>query len=191
MAMSAEGEDGYELWLRYRPVDDPARLARYRQAVSAVAVLGKDATAEAIRSELIRALPALLGRAVILTEQEPAGSGVVAGTADELESLGVAVPQALRDELGEEGFVIRAHESGRGAWIAISGNTQTAVLRGTFHFLRLLQTHQEIQGLDISSRPRIRHRVLAHWDNLDGSIERGYAGRSLWKWGELPERIDP
>ncbi|MEW5720733.1 MAG: alpha-glucuronidase, partial [Chloroflexota bacterium] len=42
----------------------------------------------------------------------------------------------------------------------------------------------------ISSRPRIRRRILAHWDNLDGSIERGYAGRSLWNWDALPKQID-
>jgi alpha-glucuronidase len=33
--------------------------------------------------------------------------------------------------------------------------------------------------------------MLNHWDNLDGSIERGYAGRSLWKWDELPKAVDP
>ena len=33
--------------------------------------------------------------------------------------------------------------------------------------------------------------MLNHWDNLDGSIERGYAGRSLWDWKALPETVDP
>jgi alpha-glucuronidase len=33
--------------------------------------------------------------------------------------------------------------------------------------------------------------MLNHWDNLDGSIERGYAGKSLWRWSELPDKIDP
>jgi alpha-glucuronidase len=75
-------------------------------------------------------------------------------------------------------------------YILVTANSATAVLTGTFHFLRLLQTHQDISALDITSRPRIRHRILAHWDNLDGSIERGYAGRSLWNWDELPNKID-
>jgi alpha-glucuronidase len=69
----------------------------------------------------------------------------------------------------------------------IAGNSGPAVLAGTFHFLRLLQTQQDINTLNISTCPRIRHRLLGHWDNLDGSIERGYAGRSLWNWDELPE----
>ena len=34
-------------------------------------------------------------------------------------------------------------------------------------------------------------RMLNHWDNMDGTIERGYAGRSLWQWNELPDTLDP
>ena len=58
--MNIEGEDGYELWLRYCKVDDSGRLTQYRKATSSAAVIGKSATAEIIRSELARALPALL-----------------------------------------------------------------------------------------------------------------------------------
>jgi alpha-glucuronidase len=192
--MNVRGEDGYELWLRYRQVDDPDRLAQYRQAVSSVAVLGQSATAKIIRSELARALPALLGGAVPFAGKKPADNtlvnALVVGTADELEAAGVAVPQAQRRGLGEEGFLIRSHRAGRSGQILIAGNSGPAVLVGIFHFLRLLQTHQDIRALDVSSCPQIRHRLLVHWDNIDRSIERGYAGPSLWKWDELPTSID-
>jgi len=39
--------------------------------------------------------------------------------------------------------------------------------------------------------PRLKLRLLNHWDNLDGSIERGYAGQSIFDWKRLPEGIDP
>jgi alpha-glucuronidase len=55
-----DAEAGYELWLRYRKIDNAERLAQYRQAINSAAVLGRGATAELIRSELARALPALL-----------------------------------------------------------------------------------------------------------------------------------
>jgi alpha-glucuronidase len=57
--------------------------------------------------------------------------------------------------------------------------------------LRLVQTRRDVEALDVESRPRWGRRILNHWDNLDGSIERGYAGRSLWNWEELPARVDP
>ena len=48
-----------------------------------------------------------------------------------------------------------------------------------------------MQSLNISERPDYRIRILNHWDNLDGTIERGYAGHSLWKWDELPSVVSP
>jgi len=65
------------------------------------------------------------------------------------------------------------------------------VLYGAFAFLRLIQTHQPIDALDIVESPRLRHRILDHWDNLDGTIERGYAGASLWDWPALPDATAP
>ena len=73
----------------------------------------------------------------------------------------------------------------------ITANTDVGLLYGTFHLLRLVQTGQALQALDIRSRPRIQYRLLNHWDNMDGSIERGYAGQSLWNWSELPQTVDP
>jgi alpha-glucuronidase len=185
--MDTVGEDGYELWLRYRKVENPGRLTQYREAIQSVTVLGRGATSDTIRRELARALPALLDSAVPLSDQVPAANALVVGTAEELDAVGVALPEADRRKAGEEGFLIRSHRTASGTWTLIAGNSGPAVLVGMFHFLRLLQTHQDIGSLDLSICPRIRHRVLGHWDNLDGSIERGYSGRSLWNWDELPE----
>jgi alpha-glucuronidase len=179
--MTIEGDDGYELWLRYRQVDNLDRLAQYRQAICSVTVLGESATAEIVRSELAQALPALLGHIVPFSMGEPRGHALVVGTVDELAAVGTAISQAQCDELGAEGFLIQSHRAGTSNWILVTGNARPAVLTGLFHFLRLLQAHRDIRELDIASRPRIRHRILGHWDNLNGSIERGYAGRSLWK----------
>ncbi len=184
------GEDGYELWLRYRRVDDPELLEQYRSAVGRATVLGSGVTSAIIRSELALALPGLLGNPVPIP-REPAGNVLVVGTADELAAEGVPLSDAERDRLGEEGFLIRSHQAGSNRRTLITGNSGPAVLTGVFHFLRLLQKRQDIHALDLFSRPRIRRRILTHWDNLDGTIERGYAGRSLWNWDELPAKLDP
>jgi alpha-glucuronidase len=182
-------DDGYELWLRYRKISNPERLAQYRQAISRTTVLGRGATAEIIRNELARALPAVLD-SLVLPAEEPTGNTLIVGTAGEFEAIGAPISRTEYSKLGEEGFFIRSHRAGSHNWIVIAGNSAPAVLTGTFHFLRLLQTQQDIHALDLSSRPRIRRRILNHWDNLDGSIERGYAGQSLWNWDELP-KVDP
>jgi alpha-glucuronidase len=60
-----------------------------------------------------------------------------------------------------------------------------------FHLLRLMQMHEDISRLDIHEKPAYKRRILNHWDNIDGKIERGYAGRSLWQWRDLPEILSP
>ena len=187
--MNPTGEDGYELWLRYRKVGDPERLAQYRSAIASVVVPGEGPTEAVVRNELARALPVLLDTPMPISDRT-AGNALIAGPVDELRMTGVDISPADRHALGE-GFLIRSYQDGSSRGILITGNTGPAVLTGTFHFLRLLQTQEDIDGLDIASRPLIRRRILTHWDNLDGTIERGYAGRSLWHWDGLPAKIDP
>ncbi len=87
-------------------------------------------------------------------------------------------------DAGAEGYAIRATSGGT---VQISANSDAGALYGTFALLRHLQAGRPLAGLDVTSAPRIARRLLNHWDNLDGFVERGYAGFSLWNWFELPE----
>ncbi len=169
-------------------MSDLSRLAEYRTSIGGVSVLGASATSGIIRSELEGALPALLGMPVPFAPDHPAAKALVVGTVRQLQSAGAAAPRTDTQSLGEEGFLIQADPNGG---MVITGNSDLAVLYGVFHFLRLLQTQQAIRSADITSAPRFRRRLLSHWDNLDGTVERGYAGRSLWRWNELPGILDP
>ena len=73
----------------------------------------------------------------------------------------------------------------------IAANSDVGVLYGVFAFLRELQTSKHISRLAIASAPKIQIRMLDHWDNLDRSVERGYAGKSLWEWAQLPDTLSP
>ncbi|WP_185248327.1 alpha-glucuronidase [Chryseobacterium bernardetii] len=75
--------------------------------------------------------------------------------------------------------------------IVISAGKEIGLLYGVYHILRLQQTKADLSHLNTIEKPSYDVRVLNHWDNLDGSIERGYAGRSLWKWEDLPGKISP
>lgn len=178
-------ENGYDLWLRYHKVDQPVLLAQYRAAIDSVAVLGSSYTFDIIKNEFALALPAILGKDIPFID-EPKDNSIVAATINNLKKINIDL-RIDSSKLGDEGFIIR--QSGKN--IIIAANTDVAVLTASFHFLRLLQTYQDIKNIDIQSIPRIRHRILSHWDNIDGSIERGYAGNSLWQWNELPKKIDP
>ncbi|MGQ0647221.1 MAG: alpha-glucuronidase family glycosyl hydrolase [Gemmatimonadaceae bacterium] len=180
-------EDGYELWLRYRKVSDARRLAEYRGMLTHLVIADSGATLRAARDELRRGFRGLLGRDVSPASQPRAGA-LIAGTP---RGSVVIASLGLDEELraaGAEGYVLRAMRvKGRPA-IVIAANRDVGVLYGAFALLRRLQTRSALSGLSIVSAPRIRLRMLDHWDNLDRSVERGYAGRSLWAWDSLPER---
>src|SRR5438552_11555407 len=148
---------------------------------------------QAARGELARGLNGLLGRPVPLADAPTRHGTLVVGTpANSLTIASLPLAAALR-EAGPEGFVIRAlpvRGGGRHV-IVVAANRDIGVLYGVFHLLRLLQTEESLAALDVVSAPRYSLRLLNHWDNLDGTVERGYAGASLWEWARLPDSISP
>ena len=183
-------ESGRDLWLRYPLIEDQSLREAYRRSASAVVVSTASPTGRAMAAELQRGLGGLLGVEVPRAAAPVAGA-IVAGTPGTSAIVaGLGWSQAL-ERAGDEGYLIRTTAAGGQAVTVIASRTETGALRGVFHYLRLLQTHRPVAALDIVERPRMALRLLNHWDNLDGSIERGYAGASLWRWADLPGRIDP
>lgn len=186
----ANGEDGYRLWLRYDSL--PQRMIDgYRTHVTAVVVPGTSATLEAIRTELVNGCSGLLGGPVPVAANVDRDGAVIAGTPKSSPLIAGLKWGRQLDEIGPEGFRIRSVRFGGRSVTVIASSGESGALYGTFHFLRLLQTLQRVDRLDVSQKPRLQLRMLDHWDNLDGSIERGYAGRSLWDWSVLPDQVDP
>ncbi len=183
---SARAETGYDLWLRYVRVDDPIQRAAYRRAATAIVVPRGSETGEAIAAELTRGLGGLLGIAVARVDHPRSAGAVIVGTPSTSKLVAALGWTAALAPLGHEGYVIRSTTVGGRAATVIASAGETGAMYGSFHLLRLIQTRQPIDHLDIAERPRLARRLLNHWDNLDGSIERGYAGRSLW-W---PDRTD-
>jgi alpha-glucuronidase len=109
----------------------------------------------------------------------PASSSIV-------RSLGLPL-----DGLGNEGFLIRSVAIGGRPATVIAANGDGGVLYGIFRLLRLIQTRQPLNALDVADAPQVQRRLLNHWDNLDRHVERGYAGQSLWDWQKLPGWRDP
>lgn len=81
--------------------------------------------------------------------------------------------------------------SSNGQTIAITAAREAGLLYGAYHLLRLQETGAEAENPSAEEIPSYDRRILNHWDNLDGSIERGYAGQSLWRWDELPATLSP
>lgn len=87
----------------------------------------------------------------------------------------------------KDGYQIKSN----GAKISITSAQDAGLLYGAYHLLRLQATKSNLTNINITEIPSYDIRILNHWDNLDGTIERGYAGYSLWKWDQLPTTLSP
>ena len=84
-----------------------------------------------------------------------------------------------------DGYTIKSH----GSKIVISAANDAGLLYGVYHLLRLQQMGASTASLDISEQPAYELRILNHWDNPNGTVERGFAGRSIFQYPD-PKRIN-
>ncbi|RRB03869.1 alpha-glucuronidase family glycosyl hydrolase [Larkinella rosea] len=167
-------DDGYRLWLKYDLIKDATKRAAYARSAQFIVLNSTNPVLKTAADELQTGLQGLLGKTVPIVANAGGKTG------------GILLTTSPVAELTNEGYRITGKQN-----ITITGKTDAGVLYGAFALLRHLQTRQSIDRLSLTSNPKIQLRMLNHWDNVDASIERGYAGQSLWKWYELPERIDP
>ncbi len=181
-------EDGYRLWLRYDKVDNSKLLQQYRNAISYIQFAHASPTLAAAKEEMIDGLQGLLDKKILLQNSTENGTILVVTAADSI--IYSLISRDDLDKIAKDGFVIETKKINQKNIIVIAGNTDIGALYGCFHFLRLLQTQQNIQQLSVVSAPTVQLRMLDHWDNLTRTVERGYAGMSVWNWQKLPDYID-
>ncbi|MFE9062053.1 alpha-glucuronidase family glycosyl hydrolase [Streptomyces violaceusniger] len=188
-AATLPAEDGYDLWLRYRRVEDPGQLGRYRAALGTLVWQGGGPLQRSAVEELVRGLTGLLGTRVAPRTSAPLHAALVVGTPTSSTLIRELVPAADLAELGDEGYVVRRVTRRGRDFTVVAAHADRGVLYGAFHLLRLVQTRRPLEHVDLTERPAAPLRMADHWDNDDGSIERGYAGRSFFDWEKLP-RLD-
>lgn len=176
-------EPGYEAWLRYAPLQPPA-LHEAREAVpGVVALVGDSPVLLNARAELIRGLRGMLGRIPRAESGVPKESAIVLGTFEALRQF------RLGPAPGEDGFTLRSLRDSNRALLLIAGGNERGVLYGAFALLRKIATGEPLAALSETQAPYAKVRWLNHWDNLNGTIERGYGGRSIF-WDNGAVRAD-
>ncbi|WP_432207207.1 alpha-glucuronidase family glycosyl hydrolase [Hymenobacter defluvii] len=183
----AVADDGYRLWLKYDLLPDAAQRKAYQRSLRFIATEERtNPTLQAATAELQRGLNGLLGQSVPVVGRSSGKKGGIVLRVDPNVRID-AGSGATAAALAKEGYRITTEKGN----LVVTGQRDAGVLYGAFALLRHLQTGQPLAGISLSSAPKIQYRFLNHWDNQNGTIERGYAGASIWQWYELPERLDP
>lgn len=180
-------ENGYDLWLRYIRLNNTSLLATYKKQVSPLRFSGESPTLLLAKKELLYGLESMTGTKVKAGSSIITGTGLVIARWKDLGSLQTEVSQEELTKAGQEGFILITTKTRQ---LLLTANTDIGILYGVFHLLRLVQTEQPLYPLHIVSAPKLRLRLLNHWDNLNRTVERGYAGFSIWDWHKLPGYID-
>ena len=118
--------------------------------------------------------------------EAPAGSPTISIAQGELEKYyqGSHVILRLDPSMPDnEGFVMNGNDD----QLTITARHDIGLLYGAYEALRLQATDMPVK--DEKQEPKFKLRLLNHWDNLDGSIERGYAGESIFEWFKLDEQL--
>lgn len=190
---NSHAEDGYKLWMRYEPITDVQQKKCLNTLMETIVIEGTSPTLGIIRDEIRRAAQGMLGKVPNFTNNSTANGSLIIG----MPTTGtsgifntIAVKNKL-NSLGLEGYFIDYITYKNKKYLVIGANTPFGALYGTFHLLRLLQSTKYKTWGPVVESPKIKQRMLNHWDNLDRTVERGYAGFSIWDWHKLPNYIDP
>lgn len=172
----SRAETGHEAWLRYPPIQDAAVRQQYASLPAVVVVTGDSPILLTARDELIRGVQGLLGRTLRIERTVPTSeSAIVLGEASALPAS-----LAIEGDLAPDAFWLTTREVSGHRCLVIAGANPRAVLYGTFALLRKMALHDRVDAVNERQIPYAPARWINHWDNLDGTIERGYGGRSLF-----------
>lgn len=178
LAGLSRAETGYDAWLRYPPINERAVRDLYDRLPATVVMLGTSPPLVSAQQEIVRAVQGMLGRTLRVSQAPVREDMILLGT---LESVKSAFPQLeLPNDLVQDGYWLGTVASAGHQILVVTSPNDRGVLYGAFALLRRLALHERVDQLAEESNPYAPIRWVDEWDNLDGTIERGYAGPSIF-----------
>ena len=158
------GETGHDVWLRYAQVPNV-------DVPPVIVSLSRGPVAQTAEQELIRGIRGMLGRTLRVGNSISAEPSIV-----------------LREStaLPPDGYSLKSERANGVPHIIISAANDAGLLYGAFALLRKIALSEPITSLDIAESPAAPLRWVNEWDNINGTIERGYGGPSIfWEGGHV------
>lgn len=174
---ASSADTGYDAWLRYAPADSAARRL-YRELPRSVVTLGASAVLQSAQQELIRGIQGTLDQKLDVEARVPQGGAFFLGTLAELHATLPAVTVAPIET--NDAYSIQTITLGGRASVLITARNDRGVLYGVFALLRKISLGVNFDQLNEQQAPYAPVRWVNQWDNLDGTIERGYGGKSIF-----------
>ncbi len=187
-------ENGYELWLRYKPITSGTyRGTVEKNASYIVSLAGDSEIVSSAKNELVRGLSGYLNRAVEIKDSCKSDGALLLGLPDDADISKLMSDNKITLDK-KDGYTIRSLKFKGKKVTAILGNNENGLLYGAFKYLEMIGCTDSIENINYSDHPKIDYRVLNQWDKWDsgeGTATRYYnVGGSIYNWKTLPEIMD-
>lgn len=172
-------EAAYHCWLQYNKLDE-SLLRQYKTYCETLITLDQSPIIQSAKEELILGISSMINHPPSLHAVPLEKPSIVLATYENNQLKDYGISTSNLENLKDDGYLIQTVTYKDQKTIAIIGKQDKGVLYGAFHFLRLMQMHENLNELAIIENPTNQIRMINHWDNMDGSIERGYSGDSIF-----------
>ena len=172
----AHAETGQNAWLRYARLGTGDR-AKYATLPSTVVALEDSVVLATAQDEMVRGLQGMLG-GTLRKGKNIHGSSIILGTLAAIRKLEPGFQPSL--QIGADGFLLSSTKIRGSDCLFVTSLTDRGVLYGVFALLSKIARHESLTALNQAEQSKVLVRWIDQWDNLNGSIERGYAGPSIF-----------
>ena len=172
---SCKSESSTEAWLRYAPLNSNA--VRKESLPDKIVIVGDSIVLKTAQAELVQGIGQMLG-VTLTSNNKPTSNSIVLGTFEELRKISPALspPETMKTD----GFWITRAKVRESECLVITAANDRGVLYGVFSFLGQVARGAKVASVNEFQQPYAPVRWVNQWDNLDGRIERGYGGRSIF-----------
>lgn len=168
----------YKCWLRYAAVTDPAKLQEYRKwCGELVSPAAAGIVLESAAEELQQGILSMIEMGPQNRPTPSASHYILLGTRGQSKAIDEALPPL---SASADSYILKSLSLDGRKCLLVAGRSDRGTLYAAFHLLRLMQMGSTLEDLDIQESPVNGLRMINQWDNMDGSIERGYAGQSIF-----------
>ena len=177
LAQLSKIETGTEAWLRYSALTAQAAQS-YQSLPSHIVMLGDSDSLKTAEQELVRGVAQMLGETLQEEGRSSPQNAIVLGTLSQLHVVAPALH--LAQELRSDGYWLKATKIHGSQSLIVAAANDRGVLYGVFALLSKIARGESLAHIDEVQQPYAPIRWVNQWDNLDGRIERGYGGPSIF-----------
>lgn len=184
-------ETDYQCWLNYGHIKDSLISSQYTDYFKNIVINENNHIIDSIKDEIYYSINKILGISPLINDYTDSNKFIVISKIGKNNLVDSYLTNEETIAINEEGFLIKTINDGNKKFIIVTAKSDNGLLYGSFYLIRILQEKKLLDDLYVLENPKSPLRMINHWDNLNGNIERGYAGKSIFYNNyELVDNLD-